>query len=151
MACTLPFNLNPESALVHVVHWHSITPGHTPSKSILRIRSLQMLFWKWRPLGPGLRGREPRPCSVGGSGSVLVKSADGGCQHTWDINEKGKEVVKVMLFCKLQRFSPSPSLHFTVWWADCLQLLVETVSPASNLPPHAHKLQQGTRAAGVGV
>ena len=131
----LPFNLNPESTLhacgcVWAEHHPLLhTFSQNPHSSSAPYRCC---LWNDGPWALGLRGWEPHsPAVRGGSGSVLVKSADGGSQHTWDTNSKRKkEVVKVMLFCELQRFSlPPPSFHFTVWWADCLQLSAEAVSP----------------------
>lgn len=90
---------------------------------------------------------------LGGSGPFLVKLADSCSQHTWDTNlKRKKEVVKVMLFCKLQRLSLPPPLYILLSGElTCLQLLAETVfrgvKPASSRPI---KLQQGTRTSRCG-
>lgn len=71
-------------------------------------------------------------------------------QHTWDTNlRREEEVVKVMLFWKLQRFLPPP-LYILLSGerrvCSCWQRLFRGVKPASSEPI---TLQQGTRGAGV--
>lgn len=153
----LTLNLNPESSLYtcgcvfsvhHPLIYTSVKTPHFSSASHRRC------LWNEGRSALELKCWEPRsPEVLGGSGSFLVKLADSCSQHTWDTNlKRKKEVVKVMLFCKLQRLSLPPPLYILLSGElTCLQLLAETVfrgvKPASSRPI---KLQQGTRTGRCG-
>ena len=90
----LPFNSNPESALhtcgCVLAERHPLlhTFSQNPHFSSAPYRCC---LWNEGSWALELRGQEPHgPAVWGGSGSVLVKSADGGSQHTWDTNSKRK-------------------------------------------------------------